>query len=42
MKRMFHRIADNMEKNSAQHILTGENLGQVSSQTLGNIGAIEK
>ena len=43
MKRMFHRIADNIGKElGATHILTGENLGQVSSQTLGNIGAIEK
>ena len=43
MKRMFHRIADNIGKElGATHILTGENLGQVSSQTLGNIGLSKK
>jgi len=26
----------------ATHVLTGENLGQVSSQTLGNLGSIEQ
>jgi thiamine biosynthesis protein ThiI len=43
MKRMFHRIGDFVGKDkNATHILTGENLGQVSSQTLGNMGAIEQ
>ncbi len=43
MKRMFHKIADIIGKQKgATHILTGENLGQVSSQTLGNLGAIEQ
>ena len=43
MKRMFHRIGDIVGKQKgATHILTGENLGQVSSQTLGNLGAIEQ
>jgi len=43
MKRMFHRIGDIIGKEKgATHILTGENLGQVSSQTLGNMGAIEQ
>lgn len=43
MKRMFHLIGDIIGKEKgATHILTGENLGQVSSQTLGNMGAIEQ
>ena len=43
MKRLFHRIGDIIGKRKgATHILTGENLGQVSSQTLGNLGAIEQ
>ena len=43
MKRMFHRIGDVVGKEKqATHLLTGENLGQVSSQTLGNMGAIEQ
>ena len=43
MKRMFHRIGDVVGKGKqATHLLTGENLGQVSSQTLGNMGAIEQ
>ncbi|RJU81471.1 MAG: hypothetical protein DWB99_06195 [Candidatus Poseidoniales archaeon] len=43
MKRMFHLIGDIIGKQKgATHILTGENLGQVSSQTLGNLGAIEQ
>lgn len=43
MKRLYHRLADHIGKElGATHILTGENLGQVSSQTLGNIGAIEE
>jgi thiamine biosynthesis protein ThiI len=42
MKRMFHRLGDIIGKEyGATHLLTGENLGQVSSQTLGNMGAIE-
>ncbi len=43
MKRLFHRIGDIIGKElGVTHILTGENLGQVSSQTLGNMGAIEE
>ncbi|RJU99096.1 MAG: hypothetical protein DWC04_01635 [Candidatus Poseidoniales archaeon] len=43
MKRMYHRLADFAAKEaSATHLLTGENLGQVSSQTLGNLGSIEQ
>jgi thiamine biosynthesis protein ThiI len=43
MKRLFHRIGGIIGKEiGATHILTGENLGQVSSQTLGNMGAIEE
>ena len=42
MKRLFNCLADLAAKEvNATHILTGENLGQVSSQTLGNLGAIE-
>ena len=42
MKRLFNCLADLAAKEvDATHILTGENLGQVSSQTLGNLGAIE-
>jgi thiamine biosynthesis protein ThiI len=42
MKRLFNCLADQAGKEvDATHILTGENLGQVSSQTLGNLGAIE-
>jgi|TARA_B110000263_G_C15221266_1_gene470078 thiamine biosynthesis protein ThiI len=43
MKRLFNvlgcMVADEV---GATHLLTGENLGQVSSQTLGNLGAVEK
>lgn len=43
MKRMYHRLADLASKElAATHLLTGENLGQVSSQTLGNLGSIEQ
>lgn len=43
MKRMYHRLADFAAKDvAATHLLTGENLGQVSSQTLGNLGSIEQ
>ena len=43
MKRLFNVIADiASESHHATHILTGENLGQVSSQTLGNLGAVEE
>lgn len=43
MKRIYHRISDVIgREKGATHILTGENLGQVSSQTLGNMGAIEQ
>ncbi len=42
MKRLFNvlgcMVADEV---GATHLLTGENLGQVSSQTLGNLGAVE-
>lgn len=43
MKRLFNSIASNLAQNvGATAILTGENLGQVSSQTLGNLGAVEE
>lgn len=43
MKRLFNVIADiASESQDATHVLTGENLGQVSSQTLGNLGAVEE
>lgn len=42
MKRLFNilgcMVADEV---GATHLITGENLGQVSSQTLGNLGAVE-
>ena len=43
MKRVFNTVAT-LHANGvgASHILTGENLGQVSSQTLGNLGAVEE
>ena len=42
MKRLYHSLADLVGQDiGATHLLTGENLGQVSSQTLGNLGAIE-
>jgi tRNA uracil 4-sulfurtransferase len=42
MKRLFNAIATNRaEQVGASHVLTGENLGQVSSQTLGNLGGVE-
>ena len=43
MKRLFNCLAEKAGNEvDATHILTGENLGQVSSQTLGNLGAIER
>ena len=43
MKRLFNTIASQMAvEMNAKAILTGENLGQVSSQTLGNLGAVEE
>ena len=43
MKRLFNAIASNLaDEVGAKAILTGENLGQVSSQTLGNLGAVEE
>ena len=43
MKRLFNQIACiYAEEVGATHLLTGENLGQVSSQTLGNLGAVEQ
>lgn len=43
MKRLFNAIASNLaDAVGATAILTGENLGQVSSQTLGNLGAVEE
>ena len=43
MKRLFNAIADiASESYESTHLLTGENLGQVSSQTLGNLGAVEE
>ena len=42
MKRLFSSIATIRGKEvEATHLLTGENLGQVSSQTLGNLGGVE-
>ncbi len=42
MKRLFNEIANIVaEECGATHLLTGENLGQVSSQTLGNLGGVE-
>ncbi len=42
MKRLFSSIATiRGQEVGATHLLTGENLGQVSSQTLGNLGGIE-
>ena len=43
MKRLFNAIACLLaDEVGATHLLTGENLGQVSSQTLGNMGAVER
>ncbi len=42
MKRLYNSIATIRGKEvDATHLLTGENLGQVSSQTLGNLGGVE-
>lgn len=42
MKRLFNMLGCMVaEEVGATHLLTGENLGQVSSQTLGNLGAVE-
>ena len=42
MKRLYNSIATiRGEEINATHLLTGENLGQVSSQTLGNLGGVE-
>ena len=42
MKRLFNTIATlRGHEVDATHVLTGENLGQVSSQTLGNLGGGE-
>lgn len=42
MKRLLNVMANKLaEEVGATHILTGENIGQVSSQTLGNLGAVE-
>ena len=42
MKRLFNTIATlRGHEVNATHVLTGENLGQVSSQTLGNLGGVE-
>ena len=42
MKRLFNAIATlRANEVDATHVLTGENLGQVSSQTLGNLGGVE-
>ena len=42
MKRLFNSLATiRGEEVGATHVLTGENLGQVSSQTLGNLGGVE-
>lgn len=43
MKRLFNGLACKLaDEVGASHLLTGENLGQVSSQTLGNLGAVER
>ncbi len=43
MKRLFNAIGSSIASEvGATAILTGENLGQVSSQTLGNLGAVEE
>ena len=43
MKRLFNAIGSAVAVDvGATAILTGENLGQVSSQTLGNLGAVEE
>jgi thiamine biosynthesis protein ThiI len=43
MKRLFNGLACRLaDEVGATHLLTGENLGQVSSQTLGNLGAVER
>ena len=43
MKRLFNAIGSIIAVDTgATAILTGENLGQVSSQTLGNLGAVEE
>ena len=42
MKRLFNHLGCIMANQiGASHLLTGENLGQVSSQTLGNLGVID-
>jgi len=42
MKRLFQNLGHLLAQQvGASHILSGENLGQVSSQTLGNMGAVE-
>ena len=42
LKRLFNAIASRYaDEVGATALLTGENLGQVSSQTLGNLGAVE-
>ena len=42
MKRLYNSIATiRGNEVDATHLLTGENLGQVSSQTLGNLGGVE-
>ncbi len=42
LKRLFNAIASrHASEVKASALLTGENLGQVSSQTLGNLGAVE-
>tara|TARA_B100000959_G_scaffold285324_1_gene359749 strand:- start:2562 stop:3254 length:693 start_codon:yes stop_codon:yes gene_type:complete len=42
MKRLFQHLAYLCAQEvGATHIISGENLGQVSSQTLGNMGAVE-
>jgi len=42
-KRLFYRIAEIIaEKEGCECIITGENMGQVSSQTLSNLSVIQK
>ncbi len=41
-KRMMYRIAENLaKKENAKFIVTGENLGQVASQTLDNLAVLD-
>lgn len=42
LKRLMYRVAEQVARDvNGEAIITGESLGQVSSQTLGNLGAID-